>query len=433
MKRPRFLLVLVVSVAAIGLVPAAHAASACVDCHKNITPNIVTDWQLSKHGKAGFDCATCHGDGHTAANDVAKVQIPTPETCATCHPEKVSQYKAGKHAFAWASMKAMPTLHYQPAILSEGMKGCGGCHKIGIKTPAEIKDLKKNSPGFGTASCDACHTRHLFSVEEAKQPQACQTCHMGFDHPQYEMYSASKHGTRHALKQIKVLPENVAAPTCQNCHMPGGQHEVRTAWGFLAVRLPLPENIVEKEDRIAILQALGVLDPTGKPTGRLDAVKGIQLARLTQEDWQKERDKMVKTCNQCHSVNFVKDEMAKGDQIIADADHLVAEAIRIVAGLYKDGTLEKPKNYAYSYPDILTFQDAPTPIEQRLFVMFLEHRNRTFQGMFHNNPDYTWWYGYSELHQDLTSIKYMAQDLRRNSSAKSAVKATPPAAKKPAK
>ena len=209
--------------------------------------------------------------------------------------------------------------------------------------------------------------------------------------------------------------------------MQGGQHEVRTAWGFLGVRLPLPENIVQKEDRIAILQALGVLDPTGKPTGRLDVVKNIQLARLTQEDWQKERDKMVKTCNQCHSGNFVKDEMAKGDQIIADADHLVAEAIRIVAGLYKDGILEKPKNYAYSFPDVLTFQDAPTPIEQRLFIMFLEHRNRTFQGMFHNNPDYTWWYGYSELQQDLTSIKYMAQDLRRNSSAKTMVKATPPA------
>ena len=38
-----------------------------------------------------------------------------------------------------------------------------------------------------TASCDACHTRHTFSAEEARQPQACQTCHMGFDHAQWEM------------------------------------------------------------------------------------------------------------------------------------------------------------------------------------------------------------------------------------------------------
>jgi len=195
--------------------------------------------------------------------------------------------------------------------------------------------------------------------------------------------------------------------------MQNKNHEVRTAWGFLAVRLPMPENIVWKEDRTAILQALGVLDPTGKPTKRLDIVKGAQLARLTQEDWQKERDKMTATCNQCHSLNFVKNELQKADNLIADADHLMAEAIRVVASLYKDGVLARPKEYAYAYPDILTFQDAPTPIEQQLFVMFLEHRSRVFQGMFHNNPDYTWWYGYSELQRDLTDIKHMAEEMRR--------------------
>jgi hydroxylamine dehydrogenase len=430
MRRPNLLLLLIFSIAVAAMIPTAGvAASACVDCHKTITPNIVTDWQLSKHGQAGFDCATCHGEDHKSATDTAKVQIPTPETCAVCHPDQVKQYKAGKHSLAWAAMKAMPTLHYQPAILTEGMKGCGGCHKIGIKTAEEIKELKKSSPGFGTASCDACHTRHTFFVDEAKQPQACETCHMGFDHSQYEMYSASKHGVRYLLKQNKTLPANVAAPTCQTCHMQSGNHEVRTAWGFLAVRLPMPENIVWKEDRTAILQALGILDPAGNPTGRLDVAKKVQLARLTQEDWQKERDKMTKTCSQCHSGNFVRSELDKSDQLIADADHLTAEAIRTVAALYKDGVLEKPKNYPYAFPDILTFQDAPTPIEQRLFVMFLENRNRTFQGMFHNNPDYTWWYGYSELQSALTDIKHMAADLREKSG-KTAVKVSAPAAKK---
>lgn len=45
--------------------------------------------------------------------------------------------------------------------------------------------------------------------------------------------------------------------------------------------------------------------------------------------------------------------------------------------------------------------------------MFLEHRMRTFQGAFHINPDYTWWYGWSEMKQDLTQIKTMADDMRR--------------------
>ncbi len=393
-------------------------AQQCVECHKKITPNIVSDWQLSKHSQNAISCSVCHGDQHKSAHDVEKAQIPTPETCAPCHETQVRQFKGGKHAIGWAAMKAMPTAHWQPMALMEGMKGCGGCHKIGLKTEAEIKDLKKTGAGFGVASCDACHTRHAFSLQEARQPQACQTCHMGFDHPQWEMYSASKHGVRYLLKQNKTLPENIAAPTCQTCHMQDGNHAVRTAWGFLAVRLPLPEDKEWAADRVTILQGLGVLDPDGKPTARLDVVKAADVARLTQEDWQKERDKMVKTCNQCHSINFAKAELEKGDQIIKEADRLMAEAIRTVAALYKDGILKKPKNYAYAFPDLLTFHDAPTPIEQRLFVMFLEHRMRTFQGTFHANPDYALWYGWSEMRRDLTEIKTVAEELRKSHKAK---------------
>lgn len=387
-------------------------AQVCVECHKKVTPGIVNDWQLSKHSKNKIECSECHGKDHTSAKDVAKAKIPTPDTCAMCHEKRVKEFKAGKHAFGWAAMKAMPTAHWQPMALMEGMKGCGGCHKIGLKSEADIKELKKAGAGFGVASCDACHTRHTFSVIEARQPQACQTCHMGFDHPQWEMYSGSKHGVRYLLKQNKTLPQTASAPTCQTCHMQNGNHEVRTAWGFLAVRLPMPEDKQWASDRVTILQGLGVLDPSGKPTGRLDVVKTADVARLTQEAWQKERDKMVKTCNKCHSVNFAKAELEKGDQIIKEADRLMAEAIKIVADLYKDGILPKPKNYAYSFPDLLTFHDAPTVIEQKLFVMFLEHRMRTFQGTFHANPDYALWYGWSEMQRSLTEIREMAKELR---------------------
>ncbi len=391
---------------------ASAYAQECVECHKKVTPNIVGDWQLSKHSQNEINCSVCHGDKHKDPYDVANVQIPTPETCATCHEERVEQFKAGKHAAAWAAMKAMPTAHWQPMALMEGMKGCGGCHKIGLKTEEEIKELKKNGAGFGVASCDACHTRHTFSVLEAKQPQACQTCHMGFDHPQWEMYSGSKHGVRFLLKQNKTLPDTVAAPTCQTCHMQEGNHAVITAWGFLAVRLPMPEDKQWTEDRVTILQGLGVLDPDGNPTGRLDVVKAANVARLTQEDWQKERDKMLKTCNQCHSLNFAIAELEKGDQMIKAADSLMAKAIRTIADLYKDGMLKKPENYAYPFPDLLTFHDAPTPIEQELFVMFLEHRMRTFQGTFHANPDYALWYGWSEMQRSLSEIQHMAEERR---------------------
>jgi cytochrome c553 len=235
---------------------------------------------------------------------------------------------------------------------------------------------------------------------------------MGFDHPQWEMYSASKHGVRFLLKQNGVLPETVAAPTCQTCHMQDGNHEVRTAWGFLAVRLPLSDDPIWKADQVTILQALGVLDLRGNPTGRLNAVKAADVARLDAASFDQERNKMIKTCTQCHAESFAKGELEKGDDIIRQADHLLAEAIRVIADLYKDGIIDQPKGYAEAFPDLLAFHDAPRPIEHKLFVMHLEHRMRTFQGTFHANPDYALWYGWSEMLRDLAEIKEEAANLR---------------------
>jgi hypothetical protein len=391
---------------------AISPSALCVECHATLQPNIVEDWKISSHHEFDVGCADCHGAEHTTRDDFSEVRLPTPEVCGECHEDQVAQFKTGKHAVAWAAMKAMPTAHFQPMAMTEGMKGCGGCHKIGLKSDAELMELKKEGAGFGVASCDACHTRHTFSKLEAQQPQACQTCHTGFDHPQWEMYSGSKHGVRYLLKQSGILPESASAPTCQTCHMQEGHHGVNTAWGFLAVRLPLPDDAQWAADRVAILQALGVLDPDGQPTARLDVVKAANVARLTQDAWQEQRDKMTATCSTCHSANFAKAELAKGDDMIREADRLMAEAIRTVAGLYKDGLLPKPDGYAYAFPDLLTFHDAPTVIEQKLFVMFLEHRMRAFQGTFHANPDYALWYGWSELKRDLTEIKTLATELR---------------------
>ena len=142
----------------------------------------------------------------------------------------------------------MPTNSLQPHAYISGLKGCGGCHRVGIK-PDEEK--KYNRYGMG---CNSCHTRHMFSKAEAQKPQACQTCHMGFDHPQWEMWSSSKHGSI-ALSG----GEAGRAPVCQTCHMPGGDHGVRTAWGFLAVRLP-EDDAEWMGYRATILKALQVLD-----------------------------------------------------------------------------------------------------------------------------------------------------------------------------
>ena len=55
-----------------------------------------------------------------------------------------------------------------------------------------------------------------------------------------------------------------------------------------------------------------------------------------------------RACSECHSENFARSELEKGDQIIRRGDELLAEAILIIADLYKDGLLEKPDHYTYN-------------------------------------------------------------------------------------
>lgn len=384
----------------------------CVDCHKKVTPFVVSEWQRSKHSTNMVSCLMCHGVEHMSEKDVDKAGTVKPELCIMCHEAQGKQFASGKHALAWTAVQALPSAHWQPMAFIEGIKGCDSCHKIGFKEEKEIRRLRKEGAGFGIASCDVCHTRHAFSVEEARQPKTCQVCHRGFDHPLWEIYSSSKHGIRHSLKRSGTLPEETPAPTCQDCHMKGGDHGVRTAWGFLAVRMPMPEQEHWAEARTTILQALGMLDPEGRPTERYRLLKELDLARLTQEDWQKERDQMVNTCLECHPAVFVNRFFDNADRMIMEADLLLADAIRIVSGLYKDNVLTKPWNYPYSFPDFFAVHDAPTPIEQKLYFMFLKHRMSAFQGAFHANPDYALRHGLLELQQGLGEIRTLDEQLR---------------------
>jgi len=394
----------------------------CLKCHveKGISGSAIRDWQLSKHFAMGVGCAECHLpakdaaaaiiNSSTACEDKRVRRWVSPRNCAICHPQQFQQFSSGKHAVAWVALTAMPTTAEQPKAIIEGEKGCGGCHRIG-------RDEGK---------CDSCHTRHLFAAAEARRPEACMTCHMGFDHPQWEMYSTSKHGSIYTVQGARwnwnspladwfknpdqASPDRPRSPVCATCHMPNGDHAVRTAWGFLALRLPEkdPEWL---QYRQKILIGLGVLTPDGKPTTRLDVVKVGKLARLTTEEWQAERDRMISVCAQCHARSFAQQNLEAADSIIKASDQLVAEAIDIVEGLYRDGILERPKDRP-PVPDLLRFYEVRYPIEQKLYVMFLEHRMRSFQGAFHMNPDYQHWYGWAELKRDLAEIRDESQQLR---------------------
>jgi len=400
------------------------ASDKCVNCHSRISPGQVQGWKVSKHFENGVDCVTCHGDKHSGSKNYKEAVLPDEKLCAECHEEQFESFSKGKHNYGWTSLNALPATHYAPDELIEGGRGCGGCHNMGIKSEEQKADQLAKGYRYQNNSCDECHTRHSFSKKEAQNPKACQQCHMGYDHPQWEMWSSAKHGARYYIRKEGDLPDEAPAPTCQFCHLPDGTHENHTAWGFLGVRLPLPEDKQAADDVVSILKALGVLDPeTGETTPIFDAVKAVDMVRLDQESWQKERDKMLKRCSYCHSDAYAKEQLEMGDAILTKGNRLMAEAINTVAQLYKDGIIKKPEGYPFNYPFLLTFMntnganwneklDDLSYIDQVLLQMYMKHRMRSYQAFFHVNPDYAYWYGWNMMVQDLGEIKALARTLR---------------------
>ncbi len=382
--------------------------STCEECHAKITPGLVDDFNRGVMAEE-MDCTGCHGEDHQGNDDVDQAKLPTIATCAECHEDQANQYLDGKHALGRVAMNAMPNTHGQPDAFIEGQKGCGGCHTLGVTDQASRDAREPGSYKYGM-DCQNCHTRHAFSKAEAQQPEACQTCHMGFDHPQWEMWSSSKHGVTYLMNRALEGGDTSRAPSCQDCHMAEGNHRVMTAWGFLAVRLP-EEDAEWMGYRVSILKALGVLDPAGQPTGRLDVVKAGNVARLTKESFDAERNAAITICEKCHTPNFVAENFKNADAMLKEIDKVFAEAIEIVADLYRAGIITYADRPGAEYPDLLAFYDVDTKIEQTLYEMFMDHRMKAFQGTFHINPDYATWYGYAKLKKDLTEIRELAHHM----------------------
>ncbi len=388
--------------------PLGAETMSCRKCHETITPGIIKDFDRGAMALE-LGCSDCHGIEHMNEKDVDKAKLPTIATCEACHVDKTEQYLSGKHAKGLIALEAMPYTHMQPKSFIEGQKGCGGCHTLGLRNQKIRQSEGRAYYPYGM-DCQNCHTRHAFSKKEASEPEACKTCHMGFDHAQWEMYSGAKHGVTYLIYR-DIDPENRdRAPKCQTCHMPGGNHRVYSAWGFLAVRLP-EDDEEWMGYRTTILKGLGVLDPQGQPTPRLEVVKKAEMARLTKEAFQGERKRFTDVCKQCHTPDFVQKNMKNADLMVREADKLFSEAIEIVAGLYQDGIIKKKGKKQPAYPDLLAFYDVDTKIEQVLYEMFMDHRMKTFQGAFHLNYDYATWYGYAKMKKDLVEIKELARGM----------------------
>lgn len=373
-------------------------ALACIECHKQESPGIFADWAHSRHASANITCLDCHqaeefdpdvsqahykqyerGDNKWGTKEyrVPISAVVSPKDCSRCHPDEAKQYSVSKHAntleIIW---KIDPWLNAGQNSDFERQAGCFHCHGTVVAT----KDGKLDPgtwPNVGVGrlnmdgskgSCASCHTRHKFSVAEARQPDTCGQCHLGPDHPQIEIWNESKHGAIYRSEYTKwnfnAAPGtwtpgvDYRTPTCAACHMSGSgtvrtTHDVteRLAWEAQA---PL--------------------------TVRPNEFKAFPATT----DWKAEREKMKQVCLACHGQQWVDDHFIKYDAVIANYnDNYFKPAQAKLDQMYQKGVMD-PKGF----------------FKQPLFWEFYElwhHEGRRARfGAAMMAPDYAWWHGFYE-------------------------------------
>lgn len=411
---------------------------ACATCHARLQPTIVRQFHGGAMGRAGVQnprvtfpqpqltCASCHGTNH---DEITATKGRVPETtCGACHAEIYKDHvlDAG-HSYGpgpgdlginWERNIAVPHYAQMPRKVME--MGCDPCHAQAGATDAKYWSEEQKAY-IDTSSlqyrngCMACHTRHSFDLVEARKPESCYTCHMGPDHPNYEAYMSSKHGSIYVARGAqwdwtKPLAEaRWDAPTCAYCHMLYVNEDgTRTS----------SHNMTRK-----IIWGFGT------------EAAGGQLTDITvTPENQAKRNAMIRVCMTCHSEEKARTYLKSADAHKLAGDALVIEARGILADLYRDKLLEPghgwqaagllqgprytaielPTEFAMHWPAGLYYN--VTSIERDYFDMFFFSNLKSYKGAFHMSPDYAWWYGYADVLGHLARIRDEAGRLREAAS-----------------
>ncbi len=231
-------------------------------------------------------------------------------------------------------------------------------------------------------SCSACHSRHDFSPRRARQPENCGKCHLGPDHPQKEIYEASKHGI--AFRDLKqhmnldaetwILGQDYdQAPTCATCHMSGNSKN----GGKITHD---PGERISWTNRPPISLRMDT-DKNHKVIKETDPEKRRELIADSADN---KRSRMKNVCLHCHSSTYVNGFYNQYDDFI----HLYNEKFakpgsQIMAALKKEGFItEKP------------FDEE---IEWTWFYLWHHEGRRARHGASMMAPDYAHWHGMFEV------------------------------------
>ncbi len=356
----------------------------CVQCHSKTTPGIVDQYGHSTMAAADVTCQDCHEvesdyPGAIAHQGTHVLNQPTTAKCQTCHSAEVAQFNNSRHGLpsyvAYAGTDGLTAeqrdiydsiaeAQFQPdrqrnsLFKLEGPAvtrfACESCHDVG-------KPALDGSVG----DCSKCHLRHEFSIEQVRKPETCNHCHIGPDHPQWEIYQESPHGIAYATggddwhwtaEAGTLTVEDFPAPTCQTCHFSG-------------------------------FGSSGTTHDSG------DRLTWFLFAPISERrpNWQENKTRMQNVCAECHNSNFIEEFYEDGDAIVEAINDWVIESNEMMEPLKENG--------------LLTDDPFDEPIDFEHFELW-HHWGRTAKfGAWMQGPDYTQWHGAYEVLRSLSELE----------------------------
>jgi len=370
--------------------------------------------------------------------------VVSPEDCKTCHPVEAAQFSGSKKAHAKKILMKNPLYHTLVHELTGVKKlvnggfiteapsektlheSCLGCHG----TTVDVKGMKKVSTASGeitvpdltnwpnqgvgrenpdgsSGACTACHPRHSFSIEVARQPYTCAQCHLEPDVPAWDVYKESKHGnlffSRSREWDLNAVPWTVGrdftAPTCATCHnsllvSPSGAVIAERTHDFgsrLWVRL---FGLIYTHAQPLSGDTTVIRNKDGQPLPTTFAAEPASGFLIDKQEQQKRQVRMRTLCNGCHSTDWINGHFAKLESTIRETDQMTRTATDLMTIAWTSGLEDKGNPF-------------DGPIEQRWLKQWLFYANAArYASAMTGAPDYAafkegWW----EMTNNLVEMK----------------------------